>query len=46
MLLKAVDVRHGPVLDIERMYYGAVVPLLDFELFVDVADEFAYMQRC
>jgi catechol 2,3-dioxygenase-like lactoylglutathione lyase family enzyme len=32
-----------PNLDVARSYYGAVMPLLDFELFFDAADEFAYM---
>jgi catechol 2,3-dioxygenase-like lactoylglutathione lyase family enzyme len=32
-----------PDLDIARSYYGAVMPLFDFELFFDAADEFAYM---
>jgi catechol 2,3-dioxygenase-like lactoylglutathione lyase family enzyme len=26
-----------------RRYYGAIMPLLDFELFFDAEDEFAYM---
>jgi catechol 2,3-dioxygenase-like lactoylglutathione lyase family enzyme len=32
-----------PDLDIARSYYGALMPLLDFELFFDAPDEFAYM---
>jgi catechol 2,3-dioxygenase-like lactoylglutathione lyase family enzyme len=32
-----------PDLDVARSYYGAVMPLLDFDLFFDAPDEFAYM---
>jgi catechol 2,3-dioxygenase-like lactoylglutathione lyase family enzyme len=32
-----------PDLPAARSYYGALMPLLDFELFVDAVDQFAYM---
>ena len=32
-----------PNLDLARSYYGALMPLFDFELFLDATDEFAYM---
>ena len=32
-----------PDLTIARDYYATLMPLLDFELFFDTADEFAYM---
>ena len=32
-----------PDLATARSYYGALMPLLDFELFFDAVDEFAYM---
>jgi catechol 2,3-dioxygenase-like lactoylglutathione lyase family enzyme len=32
-----------PDLPAARAYYGTLMPLLDFELFADAADQFAYM---